>query len=66
MSQFQKSQKSQELQLTQVSVLHEGPNRLRAKKLRDAALRVLEDHQIVRLETVNRHKLIKVNPALTN
>jgi len=54
------------LQLTQVSVLHEGPNRLRAKKLRDAALRVLEDHQIVRLETVNRHKLIKVNPALTN
>ncbi len=66
MSQFQKSLKSQELQLTQVSVLHEGPNRLRAKKLRDAALRVLEDHQIVRLETVNRHKLIKVNPALTN
>ncbi len=66
MSQSQKSQKSQELQLTQVSVLHEGPNRLRAKKLRDAALRVLEDHQIVRLETVNRHKLIKVNPALTN
>ena len=66
MSQSQKSQKSQELQLTQVSVLHEGPNRLRAKKMRDAALRVLEDHQIVRLETVNRHKLIKVNPALTN
>ena len=60
------SLKSQELQLTQVSVLQEGPNRLRAKKLRDAALRVLEDHQIVRLETVNRQKLIKVNPALMN
>ena len=27
---------------------------------------MLEDHQTVRLETVNQVKLIKVNPALTN
>jgi hypothetical protein len=62
----QKSQKSQESQLSQKSILHEGPNRLRVKNRRDAALKVLEDHQTLRLETVNRVKLIKVNPALTN
>ena len=61
-----KSQKSQESQLSQKSILQEGPNRLRDKKRRDAALKVLEDHQTLRLETVNRVKLIKVNPALTN
>jgi hypothetical protein len=61
-----KSQKSQESQLSQKSILHEGPNRLRDKKRRDEALKVLEDHQTLRLETVNRVKLIKVNPALTN
>ena len=61
-----KSQKSQESQLSQKSILHEGPNRLRVKNRRDAALKVLEDHQTLRLETVNRVKLIKVNPALTN
>ena len=59
-------QKSQELQLTQVSILQEGPNRLRDKKRRDAALNVLEEYQILRLKTVNRIKLIKVNPALIN
>jgi hypothetical protein len=62
----QKSQESQESQLSHKSILHEGPNRLRDKKRRDAALNVLEDHQTVRLETVNQVKLIKVNPALTN
>ena len=61
----QKSQESQESQLSQKSILHEGPNRLRVKNRRDAALKVLEDHQTLRLETVNRVKLIKVNPALT-
>ena len=64
MSQFQKSLKSQELQLTQVSILQEGPNRLRDKKRRDAALNVLEEYQILRLKTVNRIKLIKVNPII--
>jgi len=59
-------QKSQESQLSQAKILQEGPNRLRKKGLRDAALKVLEDHHIVRLETVNRIKLIKVNPELIN
>ena len=66
MSQYQKSQKSQEFHLNKVSILQDGPNRLRDKKRRNAALKILEDHQIVRLKTVNRHKLIKVNHALTN
>jgi putative DNA primase/helicase len=61
----QKSQKSQESQLTQASVLQTGPNRLRDKKRRDNALKVLEDHQIVQLVTVKGIKMIKVNPALT-
>ena len=62
----EKSQKSQESQLSHKSILHEGPNRLRDKKRRDEALKVLEDHQTLRLETVNKVKMIKVNPALTN
>ena len=62
----QKSQESQESQLLQKSILHEGPNQLREKKRRDEALKVLEDHQTLRLETVNKVKMIKVNPALTN
>lgn len=59
-------QQSQKLELTQVSMLQEGPNRLRDKKLRDAALNVLEEHNIVRFITVNQKKLILVNPALIN
>ena len=66
MSQYQKSQKSQEFHLNKVSILQDGPNRLRDKKRRDAALNVLEEYQILRLKTVNRIKLIKVNPALIN
>ena len=62
----QKSQESQESQLLQKSILHEGPNQLREKKRRDEALKVLEDHQTLRLENANRVKMIKVNPALTN
>jgi hypothetical protein len=59
-SRCEESQKSQE---SQAAVLHEGPNQLRSKPRRDAALRVLEEHQWVRLKTVNREKLILVNPA---
>ncbi len=59
-SRCEESQKSQE---SQASVLHEGPNQLRSKPRRDAALRVLEEHQWVILKTVNREKLILVNPA---
>ena len=66
MYQYQKSQKSQEFHLNKVSILQDGPNRLRDKKRRDAALNVLEEYQILRLKTVNRIKLIKVNPALIN
>ena len=62
----QKSQKSQESQLLQNSILHEGPNRLRDKRRSDVALKVLEDHQSIRLETVNRAKMIILNPSLTN
>jgi len=62
-SRCEESQKSQE---SQVSVLREGPNQLRVKTHRDAALKVLEEHQWLRLETVNREKLILVNPALTH
>ena len=62
----QKSQESQESQLLQKSILHEGPNQLREKKRRDEALKVLEDHQTLRLENAKRVKMIKVNPALTN
>ena len=59
-------EESQKSQVSQASVLHEGPNQLRSKPRRDAALKVLEDHQWVRLKTVNREKLILVNPALTH
>ncbi len=62
----QESQESQESQLLQNSILHEGPNRLRDKRRRDVALKVLEDHQSIRLETVNRAKMIILNPSLTN
>ena len=62
----QKSQESQESQLLQKSILHEGPNQLREKKRRDEALKVLEDHQTLRLENAKRVKMIKLNPALTN
>ena len=61
-----RSQKSQESQLLQKSILHEGPNQLREKKRRDEALKVLEDHQTLRLENAKRVKMIKVNAALTN
>ena len=61
-----RSQKSQESQLLQKSILHEGLNQLREKKRRDEALKVLEDHQTLRLENAKRVKMIKVNPALTN
>ena len=44
MSQYQKSQKSQEFHLNKVSILQDGPNRLRDKKRRNAALKILEDH----------------------
>ena len=58
-------EEAQKSQLSQVSVLQKGPNRLRDKSRRDIALKVLEEHHWVRLETVNREKLVLVNPALT-
>ena len=57
-------QESQKLILNQVSILHEGPNRLREQKLRDAALIVLEENLYIRLEKINRKKLILVNPSI--
>ncbi len=66
LARYQKSQKSQESQLLQNSILHEGPNILRDKSRRDVALKVLEDHQSICLETVNRAKMIILNPSLTN
>lgn len=47
-------------------ILQRGPYQLRDKARRDAALRVLTDHEVahVRILTINRRKLVQVNPWL--
>ena len=51
-------------QLSQRIVLKEGPNQLRDKQIRDAALKILEEHGSVILITEGKKKIIKVNPKL--
>ena len=57
-------QMSQLSQLSQRIVLKEGPNQLRDKKIRDNALKILEEHGAVILVTEGKKKIIKVNPKL--
>ena len=57
-------QMSQLSQLSQRIVLKEGPNQLRDKQIRDAALKILEEHGSVILITEGKKKIIKVNPKL--
>ena len=57
-------QESQKLMLKQVAILHEGPNKLREQKRRDTALHVLQSNDWIHLETINRIKMISVNPAI--
>ena len=57
-------QLSQLSQLSQGLILKEGPNKLRDKKIRDDALKILEEHGAVMLITEGKKKIIKVNPKL--
>ena len=57
-------QLSQLSQLSQGLILKEGPNQLRNKKIRDNALKILEEHGAVILITEGKKKIIKVNPKL--
>ena len=57
-------QLSQLSQLSQGLILKDGPNQLRDKKIRDNALKILEEHGAVRLITEGKKKIIKVNPIL--
>jgi hypothetical protein len=57
-------QLSQLSQLSQGLILKEGPNQLRDKKIRDDALKILEEHGAVILITEGKKKIIKVNPKL--
>ena len=57
-------QLSQLSQLSQGLILKEGPNQLRNKKIRDNALKILEEHGAVILITEGKKKIIKVNPIL--
>ena len=57
-------QLSQLSQLSQGLILKEGPNQLRDKKIRDDALKILEEHGAVILITEGKKKIIKVNPIL--
>ena len=59
--QFQVSQESQQ---SQRSILQHGPNPVRDKDRRDAALRVLEDHGWVRLRSEGRQRLGDLHPRL--
>jgi putative DNA primase/helicase len=51
-----------------VEILHSGPYRLREKARRDAAIKVLTDPEVahLRLLSVDRRKLLQVNPHLLN
>ena len=57
-------QLSQLSQLSQGLILKDGPNQLRDKKIRDNALKILEEHGAVILITEGKKKIIKVNPKL--
>ena len=57
-------QLSQLSQLSQGLILKDGPNQLRDKKIRDNALKILEEHGAVILITEGKKKIIKVNPIL--
>ena len=51
-------------QLSQGLILKDGPNQLRDKKIRDNALKILEEHGAVMLITAGKKKIIQVTLEL--